>query len=136
MRFPVLTAAALVAGLGLSQQASANPSFKCRGALTPSEQAICDAPILGDLDRVMASLYQTARGDRPNAARKALQREQVLWLRWRDTCGDAVNCLRRRYEQRIIDLAPAGQLPQGFGCAESPYGGIHIRADLLPPARG
>lgn len=136
MRLPVLTAMTLVVGLSGVQQASADPSFECGGALTPSERAICDAPILGDLDRVMANLYETARGDRPNTSRKALQREQALWLRWRDTCGDAVNCLRRRYEQRIIDLAPAGQLPQGFGCAESPYGGIHIRADLLPPSEG
>lgn len=136
MRLSIVTAVALVAGLGLAQGASATPSFMCRGALSPTEQAICDAPILGDLDRVMANLYATARADRPKATRKALQQDQKLWLRWRDTCGTAADCLRRRYEQRIIDLAPAGQLPPGFGCAESPYGGIHIRAGLVPPTDG
>lgn len=133
MRYKVLTAMALVTAATLASQATASPSFKCRGTLTPTEQAICGSSILGDLDRVMARLYDTARSNRPTEARKALRREQVLWLRWRDTCGDAANCLRRRYEQRIIDLAPAGQLPEGFGCAESPYGGIRIRTDLLPP---
>lgn len=129
-------ATALAVALTLAVGAEASPSYKCRGNLTLTERTICDHQILGDLDRAMANFYYATRDDTPYGARKALSREQALWLRWRDTCGGAVNCLRRRYEQRIIDLSPPGQIPPGFGCAESPYGGIHIRAELLPPDRG
>ncbi|MGY3436527.1 MULTISPECIES: lysozyme inhibitor LprI family protein [unclassified Marinovum] len=125
---PAVLAATLLAAL----PALSTPSFPCNGRLTASERAICQTLLLGDLDRVMARLYYEARDHGARRNRGALQRDQALWLQWRDTCGGAVSCLRRRYEQRIIDLAPDDGLPPGFGCAKSPFGGLQVDAGLLP----
>ena len=124
----------LSATLSWALPAAAAPSFPCGGRLTETERTICDSQILSDLDWIMADLYEEVHGE--GAASRKLTSEQTLWLRWRDTCGTGGSCLRRRYEQRIIDLAPAQGLPPGFGCAESPYGGVPIRAELPPPSDG
>ena len=107
------------------------PSFPCGGRLTPSEHAICHDAYLAELDRTMARHYYIKRDLSGPRARKALQSDQKLWLRWRDTYGAGIGCLARRYEQRILDLVPRDQLPPGFGCGGSGrLTGTHI---LLPP---
>ncbi len=91
--------------------ASANPSFSCLGNLNQTERAICGSALLSDLDRQMANFYFALRDQAGGARRDALAAEQRLWLAWRNACGAEGQCIRRRYEQRIIDLAPPDELP-------------------------
>ncbi|WP_350333583.1 lysozyme inhibitor LprI family protein [Coralliovum pocilloporae] len=85
--------------------ANANPSFSCDGRLTRTEAAICDHQRLGALDRRMVGIYRLREARTEGRRKRQLQTDQKIWRRWRDTCGRAVGCLQRRYEQRIIDLA-------------------------------
>ncbi len=94
--------------------AKADPSFACSGNLNRTERQICDDVLLGDLDSEMARFYFQARGRTAGAARDDLASEQRLWLDWRNTCGRDGQCIRRRYEQRILDLAPADELPPAW----------------------
>ena len=94
--------------------AKADPSFACSGHLNQTERQICDDVLLGDLDREMARFYFQARDLTAGAGRGDLDSEQRLWLDWRNTCGRDGQCIRRRYEQRIIDLAPADELPPAW----------------------
>ncbi|WP_323764346.1 lysozyme inhibitor LprI family protein [Marinovum sp.] len=124
-----LAAAAVLTTAGA---ATADPSYDCSVRLNTAERTICDTALLSDLDRVMAVIFHDKRDQMTPADGRALRKEQDLWLQWRDTCGAATSCLRRRYEQRIIDLAPPGEVPPNFGCAENPYGSIPTAAELPP----
>lgn len=117
---------------GFTSPSFTSPSFRCLPRMTAPEHAICDNAVLADLDRVMAEIYRRHRQGAGQDRRMSLQKDQRLWLQWRDTCGAAVSCLRRRYEQRIIDLTPKDALPPGFGCRLSPYGSVQIGTPLLP----
>jgi hypothetical protein len=115
MRVPLAVTLAL-----LPLEALAEPSYPCNVRLTATEQAICDDPVLGDLDRQMAGLYFALHDGLSSGRQARLAEQQHLWRAWRGTCGADPACLRRRYEQRILDLAPAGSLQAGFGAAEEP----------------
>ena len=95
--------------------ADAGPSFRCDGKLNLSEQMICKDATLAALDKRMAYYFHITAERMPSERRKSFDRTQLLWLRWRDSCGADAACLRRRYEQRIIDIVPADKLPAGFG---------------------
>ncbi|MFZ5965083.1 lysozyme inhibitor LprI family protein [Thalassococcus sp. BH17M4-6] len=84
--------------------ARAKPSFPCTGSLNPTERTICRDALLGDLDRRMVQAYGARRERSGGDAGRKLVSDQRLWLGWRNTCGTDSACLRRRYEQRIIDL--------------------------------
>jgi hypothetical protein len=101
IRLPALLALLLASPAA----AQTGPSFDCARAETPTERAICADTRLSGLDRTMADLYRRAVAVRP------LRPEQLLWQRWRNTCGGDVPCLIRRYEQRIVDLGG----PEGDG---------------------
>jgi uncharacterized protein len=96
-----------VAGIfiGMALPLAAEPSFPCSGQLTPTETRICRSPLLGDLDQRMARAFYAARDRATGADRRDLIDAQRLWLRWRATCGTDGDCLRRRYEARLDDLA-------------------------------
>lgn len=94
-----------------TNETKAEPSFDCSRNLNRTESVICDDVLLGNLDREMVRFFFQARDGAIGARRDDLVSEQQLWLRWRDTCGDDGQCIRRRYEQRIIDLAPPNELP-------------------------
>ena len=94
------------------------PSFRCDGSLNIVEKSICNDALLGDLDRRMAQLYRTAVATAGHTEQARIKSAQRFWLNWRDACTPNIDgCIRRRYEQRIIDLAPAGSLAPGFGGA-------------------
>lgn len=82
-----------------------NPSFSCDNARTASELAICSSPLLCDLDSEMAELYFALVKPLSGSERAAFVSNQRTWLKWRDTCPQEGDCLQRRYEQRIVDLA-------------------------------
>lgn len=123
--------AAHATGQGGFDPVQAGPSYPCGGRLTATEHAICRDSTLSELDRIMARHYYIKRDLSGHRARKALQRDQTLWLRWRDTCGADRDCLTRRYEQRILDLVPRDRLPPGFGCGGA--GRLTLNRALLPP---
>ncbi|TFL18532.1 lysozyme inhibitor LprI family protein [Jannaschia formosa] len=104
-------ALALALGCPVPASAQERPSFDCARARTPTEVAVCGDLTLARLDYAMAEGYFARRARRGGEGRTRLEREQALWRRWRDTCGDDVPCLTRRYQQRIIDLVPGA----GFG---------------------
>lgn len=127
----VLTFAGVLV-FGAGSAAATGPSFRCDGHLTVPEHAICRDTTLSKLDRVMARYYHASREIASRRERAQLHAAQRIWLRWRDTCGGDPSCLERRYEQRIIDLAPFGRLPPGFGCQA---GSLLETGALLPERR-
>lgn len=135
--FILASCAALFASAGAAQATERytedGPSYACYGRLTDTERAICSDPHLSQLDRVMARLYYVERDLSSRERQRHLKRDQRIWLDWRDTCGADRGCLQRRYEQRILDLAPPGRVPPDFGCGgQGTF--LHDAVHLLPPA--
>ena len=90
--------------------ALSRPSFDCRRARTPVEQAICAVPELAARDREMASLYERALFTDP-ARSRAAEESQAAWRSARDSCAraapapDALSaCIEQAYNARIRDL--------------------------------
>lgn len=84
---------------------SPSPSFNCRYARTPVEQAICSDPVLATKDRRMAKLYEQAGGARFGP----VEPTQRAWLAARDACERAVGqalhgCIHEAYDARIAEL--------------------------------
>jgi uncharacterized protein len=85
--------------------APVSPSFNCRYARTPVEQAICSDPALAAKDRRMARLYERAGGSRFGP----VEPTQSAWLATRDACarvaGPALHaCIHEAYDARIAEL--------------------------------
>ena len=87
-----------------SAAAAAGPSFDCHTDRSPTEQAICGDPELGDLDSEMARLYFQIANDSSGRYYRRLKRDQRDWLKDRDDCGAHVGCLRAVYRDRIREL--------------------------------
>ena len=82
-----------------------SPSFNCRYARTPVEQAICSDPALAAKDRRMARLYERAGGSRFGP----VEPTQSAWLATRDACarvaGPALHaCIHEAYDARVTEL--------------------------------
>jgi uncharacterized protein len=87
--------------------APVSPSFNCRYARTPVEQAICRDSALAAKDRRMARLYERAGGSRFGP----VEPTQSAWLATRDACarvaGPALHaCIHEAYDARIAGLDP------------------------------
>ncbi len=106
---PCMSRAAVLAAalFSLPIMASSQPSYSCDGRLTRVEALICQDPQLGRLDVEMVRLYRVERRSVSGGAADKLINDQRIWRAWRDSCGAVTNCLRRRYEQRIIDFDPS-----------------------------
>jgi uncharacterized protein len=81
--------------------ASQAASFYCGGRLTATEAAICGNGQLSQLDNQMAGIYYQAISAVSPGLRNRLKRDQVQWLRSRNSCGGNVGCLRALYNDRI-----------------------------------
>lgn len=79
-------------------------SFNCARASTPTERAICQNPMLGNLDEEMADIYQNVRARLSGNNRQVLIDEQRAWLRARDNCGASVGCIQDAYNWQIGEL--------------------------------
>lgn len=89
-----------------------SPSFSCADARTEAEITICKSSLLSDLDHEMAELYFALVEPLSGTERTSFVSNQRIWLKWRDTCPQEGDCVQRRYEQRIVDLAgPDRALP-------------------------
>jgi uncharacterized protein len=91
-----LVTALLLAVIGVAPNHIHAASFDCGVARTPVERAICSNPSLGALDSQLADLYR--------AVREAERDSQRAWLRQRNECGGDVNCLTRKYYERLEQL--------------------------------
>lgn len=90
----------------LAAPAFADASFDCAKAGTAVEKEICkDANYdLGERDKVLARLYV---GLKRAGGHDAVLKQQGAWLKKRDACGPKPECLSRRYDERIAELAEA-----------------------------
>jgi uncharacterized protein len=77
-------------------------SFDCSKASTAVEGSICANAALSDLDSQLGAAYKKARLLSLDPA--ALQKEQLSWIKKRNTCGANVNCLTQSYTLRISEL--------------------------------
>jgi uncharacterized protein len=98
-----LAVALLVASALVGTHAHAQ-SFNCNFARTPAEVTICHVSDLSGADEMMASDYFTIRNSLPPLPRSLFERYQRMWLRARNSCGADVQCLRRAYNDRIVEL--------------------------------
>jgi len=113
--------AAAVAALLAAPAATGSPSFDCARAGTPTEHAICAAPILAELDSALAAAYAAARSGVSEARRQEVQATQRAWLAQRDACGGDRDCLERLMRARLVTLA--GVVPRAvapsFDCGRA-----------------
>lgn len=83
-------------------------SYDCSRAKKEVTRAICYVEVLADLDVELDHAYRTALKKLLPARRKALKQEQRQWLNRRDSECDIykwwVDCLRKLYQERIIEL--------------------------------
>lgn len=93
--------------------AVAQPSFRCTGTLTRTEQAICASDTLSRLDREMVALYRERYAGHNANQKRRLKARQAIWRDWRNSCGGGKRCLQRRYEQRIEDFKASGGQASG-----------------------
>ncbi|MCW5733586.1 MAG: DUF3298 domain-containing protein [Enhydrobacter sp.] len=112
-----LTAAAAM--LLWSVAAAAQPSFDCAKASTVVERAICADAKLAQLDREMATAYDTLWGRLTGPARDHLAQDQLRWLANRTTActgiaEDVARCVRQRYVSRIATLQAESEGPYPF----------------------
>jgi len=103
-RLSVALFALVVTALPVSAQ-----SYDCRKAVTPDEIAVCNDPLLGELDTVQADFYQrlrhyTTNFDNAMGLQAQLRDEACAFLRRRAACGADHACLEAAYRARIREL--------------------------------
>ena len=84
-------------------------SFDCARARTADERLICDIPLLGELDEIMALLYTrlrryTQQYDNAMGLQAQLKDEARAFLRQRSACGANAACIEQAYRNRIRQL--------------------------------
>ncbi|WP_249277490.1 lysozyme inhibitor LprI family protein [Pandoraea sp. PE-S2R-1] len=84
-------------------------SFDCVRASSSVELLICADPGLAAMDVELGQMYRAALTSIQDPS--ALKRSQLDWLSSRDACGNDLNCLRRKYGERI------GQFNGSIGAA-------------------
>lgn len=77
-------------------------SFDCSKASTAVEGSICANATLSELDIQLSTAYKNARATSADPA--ALQKEQLAWIKNRNTCRANVSCLTESYRLRIQQL--------------------------------
>ena len=104
-----LVAAALLASAATSGAAG----FDCGKARTEDERAVCASTELSRLDDEMTAAYRklwdsAIKYEEPKV-QAAFRANQKDWIGLRSRCGDAANCLRDAYRDRIAWLAHPAQ---------------------------
>jgi len=91
------------------------PSFDCRKATTPTENALCRDPSLWAKDRAMNAIYFFIRSYDNVKIRKALLANQRGWLKSRNSCGGNTICLNQSYDDRfqLMKAIDVGQPANG-----------------------
>ncbi|MBI3229375.1 MAG: DUF1311 domain-containing protein [Burkholderiales bacterium] len=78
-------------------------SFNCAKASTKTEKAICSNHALAGYDRSISTAWRNALHNLPEESER-LRREQAEWLKQRDACGSAVECLDETMWRRLDAL--------------------------------
>lgn len=80
-------------------------SFSCSNAQIPSEMAICNVETLLIKDEQVAELLsaQLVSASRGNGI-QAVSRDHSAWLKKRNACQTNIECLEKRYDERIERL--------------------------------
>lgn len=81
----------------------ANPSFDCGAARTRSEIAICNDPGLADLDRQMASQFNSGLRQADRGQRRLLEQTRDRFLSYRNRCGSNA-CIAQTYRSRMREI--------------------------------
>ncbi len=84
-------------------------SYDCRRAVTPDEIAICEDPLLGELDVIQADFYRRLRHytenfDNAMGLQAQLRDEARAFLSRRASCGADHVCIETAYRARIREL--------------------------------
>lgn len=90
----------LLASSWLSQAAS----FACNKAIHADEKAICANRTLNDKDVEMVTKYQFLKGLFAMGRSGEMADSQRTWLKQRQACAGDVQCLTKRYQQRLSEL--------------------------------
>jgi len=80
------------------------PGFDCSRARTPSESLVCDAPALWAPDQALNWLAGYLRAELPERDYDRFRDEQRNWLRRREQCGRDLDCTKRSYRARLLEL--------------------------------
>jgi uncharacterized protein len=77
----------------------------CRAPRTRQQRVVCASPELFDLDRQLSAALERAKAVRPAGSEQAqLEYEQTAWELDSGGCWDRVECIRKRYVDRIAAL--------------------------------
>ena len=82
-------------------------SFNCRYARHSVERAICQDPMLGQLDEELASVYRRLLLRLPKEEGKQLYQEEDAFVLFRNRCGAQRACIEESYRRRIRELEEA-----------------------------
>ncbi len=109
---------------------AAGPTFDCNKAdLNETERTICSSPALSQLDHRLANAYALVfdidflqNAAQLAAVRDSVRQRERAWLRERDTCGTADDCIANAYHQQIsylTSILPDDVLPADGGATSS-----------------
>lgn len=106
MQHRLALAAALLATLAAASPAIAADyaPLDCGKAKSPTEKAICKSYALGQSEARMATLYAVATSLVAMGRRGELGDQQIAWLKTREACNSAMQCLSAAYAKRIDEL--------------------------------
>jgi len=89
----------------------------CGAPLTREQRVVCATPELMNLDQQLWSVYKTALAATSGTERKQFEHDQAAWEVSSGGCGDRVDCITKRYTDRIAVLRgvwlPRTQIAQG-----------------------
>lgn len=113
--FTLILLCTLIFSVNCSADDGISPSFDCKKATTVVEKNICNDKDLADLDRKLAAAFFELKNnpqDRLNVSVEDLIKNQKEWLKNRgnDNCLD--ECLKKKYQQRLVELSfPGAPIP-------------------------
>jgi len=90
------------------------PSFPCEKAGTKNEKLICESSRLSELDYDLGKLYSQLIKSLEGGKADQLRNAQRAWLKNRDISCSNINCLEKRYEERIAELTKHGEDHSGW----------------------
>jgi uncharacterized protein len=104
MRKCVTVLAAIAVATISTAAARAAPSFNCHAAQFPDEFAICQSPVLSEMDSKLADFFQGVLYAMP-ARIGGLRGSELRWLDYRHSCGYDMQCIGKAYQARIFELS-------------------------------
>ena len=80
------------------------PSFDCRKARNPDEQAVCSDAALAAKDVRLSEVFGQYRTQLSPDALKQFLKNQAAWMAQRGQCGSDIACVGRAYDERIRQI--------------------------------